>query len=180
MCYPPVYLMFTLASVRCEIFTTLYSVFYSCVIIRFSSICVSVLFPVSCYLGLACFQCSCVFPVSPVFYISVSLFSIEFLAPPPPVYSVYCVVLSWCSDWLSGFDHTSVSRWLFSCLLLLYLDISDYLVFDLCLSTLLLPSPNTSPVFPHIVHLGPHSLTIHNMKSWVALPIIQMDKERNK
>ena len=84
---------------------------------------------------------------------------------PLPVFVVLFIVY-FCILFLSVFQTSWLlilvlcSRRLRPCLLILYLLSSDYLCFDLCLFTTILDWPLLNHLYHHIVHLGPHSLSL--------------------
>ena len=157
LCEFLVFVCYTLALYYC--WHSVYSLVL-CVFVTWSSF----LFPVSHFLFLrsSLFLVPC--PLSLVFFIDLCLlvFSFEFVALPPRIYFILCIVWSSCLllYWHSGPDPHFVSRRLLSCLLSLYRDI--YLI--TCLLTCLFDYDfslvQLSHYFHYIVLLGPHSLSL--------------------
>ena len=128
--------------------------YYSCFLFLIRSS-LLILFPVS--LPMSSKSCICIFHLS----MSVGLFCFDFVTPPPSVCFILCIVYVWSSCCVyCKFDFLvltlcSCSCRQLSCLLPLYLDISDYLDSDLCLFNYNFCLAQLNLFFHFTVHLGP-------------------------
>ena len=123
--------------------------YYSCPLIR------SCLIPVS--LPMSCKSYICIFLVS----MSIGLFSFISVTPSPSIVFTLFTVCGWlcyCVNLRSDFLVSTLfpcPRQLLACLVLLYLCLSDYLDYDLCLSVYDLCLVPLNLLFHVTVRLGP-------------------------